>query len=608
MQAIILAAGMGKRLGKYTNDNTKCMVKVNNKPLIEHAIESLLAANIQRIVIVVGYKASGLIDFVDRRFPDLDVTYLTNPVYDTTNNIYSLWLAREYLKADDTILLESDVVFDKSMIQEIVARPEKDLAVVSKFEHWMDGTVTLLDENETIVNVIDKKHFRWDDISDYYKTVNIYKFSARFSSQYYLPFLEAYLNSFGANQYYEQVLNILAYLQNSGLKAMRVSESRWYEIDDLNDLHVAELIFGAKGNRREMMLQRYGGYWRFPGQLDYCYLVNPYFPTPRMWDELKSAFKEVASQYPSGMAVQSHLAAKIFNVDAETIAVGNGAAELIASLVRCCQGKVGIVDPCFNEYPARVGDERLVRYDSSQFEFSYSIKDLIDFWAGKVDWAVLVNPDNPSGHFLSQDDVHLFIEECRRVKIRPIVDESFIDFAHGEQRFSLFNEAYLHAHQELVVIRSISKSYGVPGLRLGVLASGDIPLVTGIKKDVAIWNINSPGEFFLQIFDKYQRDYVHACDRIVEERSRLAERLTAISGVHVYPSQANYLLCRLDGSVTAREMAEYLFEKEAILIKDLTGKHGFSSGQFFRIAIRTKEENDRLLAGIALAQKQPVTS
>jgi histidinol-phosphate/aromatic aminotransferase/cobyric acid decarboxylase-like protein/choline kinase len=599
MQAIILAAGMGKRLGKYTNDNTKCMVKVNNKPLIEHAIDSLLAADIARIVIVVGYKASGLTDFVSQKYPGLDVVYVLNPVYDTTNNIYSLWLAREYLKADDTILLESDVIFDKSMIAEIVARPEKDLAVVSKFEHWMDGTVTLLNDDETIVNVIDKKHFRWDDISEYYKTVNIYKFSARFASQYYLPFMEAYLNSFGTNQYYEQVLNILAYLENTGLKGMRVSGRRWYEIDDLNDLHIAELIFGAKGSRRELMLARYGGYWRFPGQLDYCYLVNPYFPTPRMWEELKSAFKEVTSQYPSGMAVQSHLAAKIFNVGAETIAVGNGAAELIASLFRCSEGKVGVVDPCFNEYPARVGEERGVRFDSSQIDFNYSPQDLVAGWAGKVDWAVLVNPDNPSGHFLNEADVHIFVEECERAGIRPIVDESFVDFASGEQRFTLFNETYLDRHPGLVVIRSISKSYGVPGLRLGVLASADIALISRIKKDVAIWNINSPGEFFLQIFDKYKRDYVLACNRIADERTRLTLALAAIPGVYVYPSQANYLLCRLDGAVTARELAECLFEREAILIKDLTGKRGFDSGRFFRIAIRTKDENDRLLDGIS---------
>ena len=176
MQAIILAAGMGKRLGKYTADGTKCLVKVNGKSLIEYTIDAVLASGIRRLVIVVGYKAEGLMKFVNEKYPRVNVSFVSNPIYDTTNNIYSLWLAREYLKADDTILLESDVIFDESMIADLIASPEENLAIVSKFEKWMDGTVTLLDQDDTIVSVIDKKHFQWDDIDKYYKTVNIYKF------------------------------------------------------------------------------------------------------------------------------------------------------------------------------------------------------------------------------------------------------------------------------------------------------------------------------------------------------------------------------------------------------------------------------------------------
>jgi histidinol-phosphate/aromatic aminotransferase/cobyric acid decarboxylase-like protein/choline kinase len=602
MQGMILAAGMGRRLGKYTADGTKCMVKINGKSLIERTIESLLAANIRRIVIVVGYKASGLTAFVNKKFPDLDIEYVTNPVYETTNNIYSLWLAREYLKEDDTILLESDVIFDERIISELVASPESNLAIVSKFEQWMDGTVTLLDSDETIVSVIDKKHFRWDDIDKYYKTVNIYKFARNFSIKYYMPFLEAYLTAFGTNQYYEQVLSILTFLENTGLKGLPVSGRWWYEIDDPNDLHIAETLFGAKGERLELMRNSYGGYWRFPGLLDYCYLVNPYFPTDQMWEELKSGFRDVVSQYPSGMSVQSLLAAKIFNIGSETVAVGNGASELIVSLFRCTKGKVGIVDPCFNEYPARAGEERIVRYDSSKTDFAYSAKSLLAHWAGRVDWAVLVNPDNPSGHFLRHNEVFSFIDECEKAAIRPIIDESFVDFADANERFTLFDEIYLNEHPGLVLVKSISKSYGVPGLRLGVVASADVSLISQIKLDVAIWNINSLAEYFFQIFDKYAKDYKHACDRIAAERVRLTKELERLPGLHVYPSQANYLLCRLDQCIKSGELSEWLFDKESILIKDLNGKMGFESGQYIRIAIRTREDNDRLLTAMAFLQ------
>ena len=139
--------------------------------------------------------------------------------------------------------------------------------------------------------------------------------------------MEAYLASFGSNQYYEQVLKVLAYLENTGLKGLQVSGRRWYEIDDPNDLHVAETIFGSKANRLQLMQKRFGGYWRFPGMLDYCYLVNPDFPTNRMWEELKSGMREVVAQYPSGMAEQSILVSKMFNISPESVAVGNGAAD-----------------------------------------------------------------------------------------------------------------------------------------------------------------------------------------------------------------------------------------------------------------------------------------
>lgn len=600
MQAIILAAGMGKRLGKYTADGTKCLVRVNGKSLIEYTIEALLAAHVTRIVMVVGYKAEGLTEFVNEKYPQVNVSFVLNPIYDSTNNIYSLWLAREYLRADDTILLESDVIFDNSIIADLIASPEDNLAIVSKFEKWMDGTVTLLDDEDTIVSVIDKKHFLWDDIDKYYKTVNIYKFSKEFSRKHYMPFMEAYLASFGTNQYYEQVLKVLAYLENTGLKGMRVSGRLWYEIDDPNDLHVAETIFGEKGNRVGLMHKRYGGYWRFPGILDYCYLVNPYFPTNRMWEELKSGLRDVVSQYPSGMDEQSLLVSKIFSVSPELMGVGNGAAELIASLFRCTEGKVGIVDPCFNEYPARAGEERVVRYDSSQADFAYSEASLLSHWAGKVDWAVLVNPDNPSGHFMGRDETLAFIEACEKAAIRPIIDESFVDFANAGDRFTLFDESFLKEHPLVVVIKSLSKGYGIPGLRLGVVASGDLSLISRIRRDVGIWNINSLGEYFLQIFDKYKKDYELACEKTIEERARITREFELLPGLRIYPSQGNYFLCKLDEDIQVNEFCEYLFENDFILVKNLNGKAGISSGQFVRIAIRKREDNDRLLGGIAL--------
>lgn len=593
---------MGKRLGRYTETGTKCMVHVNGKALIEYAMDSLLAAGISDITLVVGYKADALKSFIEKRYTQLSLTYIDNPLFDTTNNIYSLWLARHVLASDDVILLESDIIYRPELIADLVRSPEPNLATVSKFEPWMDGTVTTLDKANAIVSVIEKWEFSWSDVDRYYKTVNIYKFSPQFSKSRYLPFMEAYLSAFGRNQYYEQILRILVFLENTGLKGFQVSPRSWYEIDDPHDLHVAETIFSKPEDRLRLMQERYGGYWRFPELLDFCYLVNPYFPTERMWKEIGANLRTVASQYPSGMKIQSILAGKLFCLAPGQIVVGNGAAELIAGLFRCSSGRVGVVEPTFMEYPERVGTDRLVKFTAGQDNFSYQAEDVIAAWkAGGASWGILINPDNPSGHYLPRNKVEEFVERCEAAGIRPIVDESFVDFAERESRFSLLNEQYLGQHPSLVVIRSLSKCYGVAGLRLGVLATSDENLCRDLKKDVAIWNINSVAELFLQIFEKYKADYWNGCDRIVSERVRLTLALREMPGITVFPSQANYLLIKIEHEGTAKNLAERLLGDAGILVKDLGGKAGLPDGIFLRIAVKSCEENDRLISGLKSA-------
>lgn len=596
-QAIILAAGMGKRLGKYTQDGTKCMVRVNGLSLIERSLVALEAAGVRRVVLVVGYRAERLISFLDGKFPGLELVYVTNEVYDKTNNIYSLWLARDYLAAEDTLLLESDLVFDPAILAELVADPAPNLAVVSRFESWMDGTVTMLDDEGNIVSVVDKAHFKWKRVKDYFKTVNIYKFSAAFSSKFYLPFLDAYLKAFGDNEYYEQVLKVLAFLEDADLKGYSVSGRRWYEIDDPQDLAVAETLFSDDCKRLEGMQARYGGYWRFPGLLDYCYLVNPYFPPKRMVKEMKSSYQELLSHYPSGAAVQSQLAAKVYSLAPAQVVVGNGAAELIAGLFTELKGLVGVSVPTFGEYTARVPADRLRTLRLYKPDCSYTADELEAFSAG-VDIVVIVNPDNPSGHFLDKERLEPLVDRLLSAGKKVVVDESFCDFADQERRYSLLAEDYLAARPGLFVIKSISKSYGVPGCRLGVLATGDTETAARIRKALPVWNINSFGEFFLQIVDKYARDYRFGCDALANERARFAADLAGLGIMDVYPSQANYLLCKLTGSIGSRELTERLLSDYRILIKDLAGKDGLPEGQYIRLAVRDQADNTALVAAL----------
>ena len=598
MQALMLAAGMGKRLGKYTENATKCMVPVNGKTLIEYAIESLIEAKIKRLTLVVGYKKEVLKDFLKDKYKEIEINYIDNDVYDTTNNIYSLYLAKDVLAQDDTILLESDLIFNKDIIKEIIEDKNPNLAVVSPFETWMDGTCALIDDQNVIKGILGKAEFNWDKTNHYYKTVNIYKFSKEFATTVYMPFLKAYQTAYGKNEYYETVLKVISFLGNSTFKAHSVDGSRWYEIDDPADLAIAETRFSSGKQHLNNMSRSFGGYWRYPSMLDYCYLVNPYFPPKTLIEEMKANFKSLLESYPSGDKQQSLLAGKIFGINPEYIAVGNGAAELIAGYSDFIEGKVVVPYPTFNEYPERFGTSRTVWLKTDD-NFSYTLDDILDcVEKNDAKSVLLINPENPSGHFFTESEMFILLEKLKEKNVNLIFDESFIDFAEKEIRYSLIKDEILEKYPNLIVIKSISKSYGVPGIRLGVLASSNKDFVYKITRRTSIWNINSYGENFLQIFDKYKKFYSVGCDKIAEERNRFTNLLKELSWLEVYPSQANYVLCKIIDKINSEDLAIKLLDEHNIFIKDLFSKKGFENGQYIRLAVRNTEDNDKLIAAL----------
>lgn len=595
MQAIILAAGMGKRLGDLTRHNTKCMIQVNGVPLIYRMLHQLVSCSVSRVVIVVGYQAKNLMKYVRELHLPVPVIFIENKIYDKTNNIYSLSMAQEYLEKDDTILLESDLIFEDRALSKLLETPEKNLALVAKYEPWMDGTMVRIDSDRNIVSFIPKSGFKYSEINSYYKTVNIYKFSREFSQSYYVPFLNAYTKARGENEYYEQVLRVLTFLDQIDFKALPLSNEKWYEIDDIQDLDIAEALFVEKKDCLKKYFKRYGGYWRFPQMLDFCYLVNPYFPTSRMKEELRSSFDVLLTEYPSGMGVNSLLAGKYFGVRQNLIAVGNGAAELIHALINRLPGRKGVVYPTFEEYPNRCRKEYLVPFQSAREDFSYSAEELTAYFENqKISSLLLINPDNPSGNLIDGIGLEHLLKWSKEKQIRLVLDESFADFA-SEKNLSLLKNDTLESNPHLIVVKSISKSYGVPGLRLGVLATADEILLKQIKGDLPIWNINSFAEYYMQIFGKYEAAYQKACHLFRDERSRFYKALQQISFLEVFPSQANYFLCKVIGRYTSGELTEQLLTRYNILIKDCSGKAGFEGASYIRIAIRDADDNQNLI-------------
>ena len=625
MQAIILAAGMGRRLGDYTKDNTKCMVPVNGVRLIDRLLGQLAKQQLNRVIIVVGYKGKELREYIESQYlstlnsklSNLKIEFAENPVYDKTNNIYSLAIVKDKLQEDDTLLIESDLIFSDRLIPMIVDNPYPTLALVAKYETWMDGTMVRLDDEQNIVNFISKDAFDYSDVDSYYKTVNIYKLSRQFSQQKYVPFLDAYTKAVGNNEYYENVLRIISLLNNHDMKALPIGQEKWYEIDDKQDLDIAEALFADEKDVLRKYYGRYGGFWRFPQMLDFCYLVNPYFPSRRMKDELRANFDTLLTEYPSGMKVNTLIASKCFGVSEPYIVPGNGAAELIKVLMEETSNlkplrnatlskreisnlKVGFVRPTFEEYPNRYDKDAQVTFVPQNEDYRYTADDLMTFFSDKdIRQLMVINPDNPSGNFIPKEDVLRLAQWCEEKEIRLVVDESFVDFSKDYATNSLLSDETLEQYPHMAVMKSISKSFGVPGLRLGILASADKELISRIKKEVSIWNLNSFAEFFMQIYNKHEKDYQRACAKFVAERDSFEQRLREIPFLRVMPTEANYFLCEVLHPYTASEIVIRMLKQHNILTRDCSLKPGLAPNrQYMRIAVRNHEDNTRLIEGL----------
>lgn len=344
---------------------------------------------------------------------------------------------------------------------------------------------------------------------------------------------------------------------------------------------------------------RYGGFWIYPDMLDYCYLVNPYFNRSKIVDEMQENFRILLSEYPSGMGVNSKLASECWGIKQEYIIPGNGAAELIKVYMESLKGKVGVVRPTFEEYPNRLADEQVVTFIPQNDDFRYGADDLIEFFTeNPVEILLLINPDNPSGNFVPLNGVHKLASWCEEKGIQFILDESFVDFSIDFAKNSFLNNEILEKYPHMCVMKSISKSYGIPGLRLGILCSADTALIARMKKQVSIWNINSFAQFFMQIYPKYRKDYHLACEQFIQAREDFEIELKKIPFIKVMPSQANYFFLEVLPPYKPKELCAVLIEQYNILASACLAKKGIEPNRYMRIAVRNHGDNEKLIKAL----------
>jgi len=240
---IILAAGRGERLGKYSAEQVKPLTEINNVAIMDNLINTLIKNQINNIIVVTGYLADDFENYLTQKFGNsINLIFIRNDIYDKTNNIYSLWLADKYLH-EDFLLFEADVFFERGIIDMLIKEESENVILIDKFNSQMNGTVVKLDSKDMVKSMFLKKEQGEEfDYSDAYKTVNFYKISKEFADNYFCKELDKHIKEGNVNSYYELIIKE-AIDQNTLFKGLKTGNKKWWEIDTPEDLRIAQSIF-----------------------------------------------------------------------------------------------------------------------------------------------------------------------------------------------------------------------------------------------------------------------------------------------------------------------------------------------------------------------------
>jgi len=234
--ALLLAAGIGNRLQPLTNNMPKCLTKVNDKEILAHLVHSLHLHNFRRLIVVVGYLEESIRQFLDKIVGNLTVEYIVSPKYRTTNNIYSLWMARNKIQAP-FLLLESDLIFAPSLLENMLY---PDRIGVSHILPWMNGSTITVDQGKPHnVTAFNSSDFSGNTNHKTYKTVNIYSF-ARQTWDRVAKRLDQFITSGRVNEYYETVFSEMIADGTLNFESILFAKERWYEIDTVEDIYACE--------------------------------------------------------------------------------------------------------------------------------------------------------------------------------------------------------------------------------------------------------------------------------------------------------------------------------------------------------------------------------
>ena len=325
-------------------------------------------------------------------------------------------------------------------------------------------------------------------------------------------------------------------------------------------------------------------------------MTNSYFPPDEFIQLLSSNLRTLIQAYPSTNRWISSVLGKVIGVEASNIVVANGASELISSISGTLINNMAIPVPTFEEYTNRV---KALDKQISPFlltgDFHLDTQEFIShIHASGANSVVIVNPNNPTGTLTQRDEMVDLISKLSYLDL-VLVDESFIEFSQAVPNPSVVD--LVDKYPNLMIIKSMSKNYGVPGLRLGYIVSGNTLHVEQLRQSIPIWSINSIAQAFLENLGQYQAEFFVSCQHVIASTQTLFHDLERIIEVKPYPTEGNYILCELGAEMTGHQVGTMLLQEYGILISDRGNKSGLASN-FIRIASRTDEENSRVAAAL----------
>jgi histidinol-phosphate/aromatic aminotransferase/cobyric acid decarboxylase-like protein/choline kinase len=588
VKAIVLAAGIGRRMSALAGERHKTLLPIGPTTILGRVVEGLASIGVTDVTVVTGHRDQDVRAFLADRFPARSFRFVHNPRYAETNNIVSLALALEQVPLDDDVaLIESDLLFEPAVLRSLLLPGDDTLALVDRWRPGLDGTVVSIEDG--LVSHVYPPHLQGPrfDLSDKYKTLNIYRFGKEFLQKRFKPLLDCYANYIDGNVYYELVLGMLVNMQRERIRAV-VVEAAWAEVDDPNDFAVARYTF--EPDERARLLERAaGGHWNFD-LLDFHYLRNLHFPPDAMLAAMRHALPQLVASYGSSQQVLDEKLGWHLMVPASRVATLHGASQIYPWLPELLSPKsVLLPAPTFGEY-RRVFPQHAVYSDSP----GVNLEELEEK-ARQSDLVVIVNPNNPTGTTLSTQWIWQLAS--RRRDVRFLVDESFVDFC-GEE--SLIARLQREPLPNVLVLKSLSKTLGVPGLRLGYAYTCDAALLAAIRARIPIWNLGATAEHFLELSLKFRPELAASFTRTAADREDLAARLQALPQIaRVYPSGGNFLLARLadGGPERGAHLVAQLLARERIFLKDVSARLQ-PEAPWLRFAVRRPADHARLVAAL----------